>query len=89
MKEFYLCTQTLGAPLKGDGCVQMKSNLKHNACHEIVTRREEEVQRNVILIFKIKLYFLSDRLGSTERSESLALLRSLIKKLCFVVTYHL
>ena len=59
MKEFYLCTQPLGAPLKGDGCVQMKSNLKHNACHEIVTRREEEVQRNVILIFEIKKYIFS------------------------------
>ena len=56
MKEFYLCTQPLGAPLKGDGCVQMKSNLKHNACHEIVTRREEEVQRNAIFyqIFSLK-----------------------------------
>ena len=71
MKEFYLCTQTLGATLKGDGCVQMKSNLKHNACHEIVTRREEEVQRNVILIF-YEIYFLLER-PETERSESLAL----------------
>ena len=46
----------LGVTLKVDGCVQMKSNLKHNACHEIVTRREEEVQRNVIFyqIFSLK-----------------------------------
>ena len=72
-----------GVTLKADGCVQMKSNLKHNACHEIVTRREEEVQRNVIFFIK---YFLLKVTKCRALLKSIALLRSLIKTLCFVVT---
>lgn len=69
-----------GVTLKVDGCVQMKSNLKHNACHEIVTRREEEVQRNAIFYQIFSLL----KARKCRALKSMALLRSLIKTLCFV-----
>ena len=60
----------MGATLKGDGCVQMKSNLKHNACHEIVTRREEEIQRNAIFFIKYFLLKVSSPARELEISKS-------------------